>query len=128
MVNRMAQMQDPEQLTGEVLRLGTIASVDHANATCTVKSGDIVTGELPWVAQRAGRIRHWCPPTEGEQCLLLCPEGAIENGLVIVWLYSDACPADRKHVVSGKIVSVRVGLGGRQTLTKKPLKKNPNKC
>src|SRR3546814_633169 len=93
MVNRMAQMQDPEQLTGEVLRLGTIASVDHANATCTVKSGDIVTGELPWVAQRAGRIRHWCPPTEGEQCLLLCPEGDIENGLVIVGLYSDACPA-----------------------------------
>src|SRR3546814_12407440 len=70
-----------------------VCSSDLANATCTVKSGDIVTGELPWVAQRAGRIRHWCPPTEGEQFLLLCPEGDIENGLVIVGLYSAACPA-----------------------------------
>ena len=92
MVHPMAQMQDPEQLTGEVLRLGTIASVDHANATCTVESGDIVTGELPWVAQRAGGSRCWSPPTVGEQCLLLAPEGDIENGLVILGLYSDACP------------------------------------
>ncbi|MFP5435195.1 MAG: hypothetical protein ACLGIM_19085 [Alphaproteobacteria bacterium] len=46
----MALARNPDQLTGDVLRLGTIASVDHANATCTVESGDILTGELPWAA------------------------------------------------------------------------------
>ncbi|MEJ7933649.1 phage baseplate assembly protein V [Sphingobium sp. AN558] len=88
----MANAQDSEQLTGDVLRLGTIASVDHANATCTVESGDIVTGDLPWIAQRAGNARIWSPPSVGEQCLLASPEGDIQAGIVIVGLYSDACP------------------------------------
>ncbi|CCA91310.1 phage baseplate assembly protein V [Novosphingobium sp. PP1Y] len=89
----MAQPLDPEQLTGDVLRLGVIASVDHAQATCTVESGDVVTGDLPWIAPRAGGLRVWSPPTVGEQCLLLSPEGDIENGVVIVGLYCDAFPA-----------------------------------
>ncbi|SLK09511.1 phage baseplate assembly protein V [Novosphingobium mathurense] len=89
----MAQTLDPEQLTGDVLRLGVIASVDHANATCTVESGDVVTGELPWISPRAGSVCVWSPPTVGEQCLLLSPEGDIENGVVIVGLYCDAFPS-----------------------------------
>lgn len=88
----MAQNLDPERLTGEVMRFGTIASVDRGNATCTVESGDIITGELPWVAQRAGAVRTWSAPSIGEQCLLLAPEGDLACGLVIVGLYSDACP------------------------------------
>lgn len=88
----MARTSDPEAAAGEVLRLGTIASIDHANATCTVTSGDILTGDLPWVAQRAGATRIWSPPSIGEQCLLLAPEGDLAAALVIVGLYSDACP------------------------------------
>lgn len=93
MVATMAQNPDTERLTGEVLRYGTIASVDLAHATCTVESGDIVTGDLPWIALRAGAVRAWSPPTEREQCLLLAPEGDLACGLVIVGLYSDAYPA-----------------------------------
>jgi len=88
----MAQAQDNEQLIGQAIQPGAIASVDHANATCTVEMGDIVTGEIPWVAMRAGGTRYWSPPTIGEQCLVLAPEGDIENGLVVLGLYSDACP------------------------------------
>jgi phage baseplate assembly protein V len=89
----MAYSSDPEQLTGDVLRLGTVASVDHANGTCTVESGDVVTGPLPWVAFRAGGVRLWSPPTVGEQCLLLSPEGDLKNGIVLTGLYCDAFPA-----------------------------------
>jgi phage baseplate assembly protein V len=92
MVAAMARNLDPEAAAGEVLRLGTIASVDHANATCTVESGDILTGDIPWIAQRAGKVRHWSPPSVGEQCLLLAPEGDLAAGMAIVGLYSDACP------------------------------------
>ena len=84
--------QGSEQQIGEAIQYGVIASVDHANATCTVELGDLVTGELPWVAQRAGGSRFWSPPTAGEQCIVLCPEGDVENGLVVLGLYSDACP------------------------------------
>lgn len=88
----MAQTYDHEQLTGQVIQLGTIASVDPANATCTVQTGAIVTGELPWIAQRAGGVRGWSPPTVGEQCVLLAPEGDMDSAFVVLGLYSDACP------------------------------------
>jgi phage baseplate assembly protein V len=88
----MAKTQDLEQQVGEAIQYGVIASVDHANATCTVTLGDLTTGELPWVAQRAGAARIWSPPSIGEQCVVLAPEGDLDNGLVVVGLYSDANP------------------------------------
>lgn len=89
----MVRTTDPEQMTGDVIQLGTIASVDHANATCTVQIGEIESGDLPWLAQRAGGARHWSPPSIGEQCVVLSPEGDLANGLVVLGLYSNACPA-----------------------------------
>ena len=86
----MAQSNDHEQLTGEVIQVGTVASIDHAARTCTVQLGDLETGDLPWVALLAGRVKLWCPPSEGEQCAVLCPEGDIDNGLVLPGIYSDA--------------------------------------
>ncbi len=86
----MAQSNDHEQLTGEVIQVGTVASIDHAARTCTVQLGDLETGDLPWVALLAGRVKFWCPPSEGEQCAVLCPEGDVDNGLVLPGIYSDA--------------------------------------
>lgn len=86
----MAQSNDHEQLTGEVIQVGTVASIDHAARTCTVQLGDLETGDLPWVALLAGRVKLWCPPTTGEQCAVLCPEGDVDNGLVLPGIYSDA--------------------------------------
>ncbi|ATI82901.1 phage baseplate assembly protein V [Sphingobium yanoikuyae] len=88
----MAYTQDPQQQIGDAIQYGVVATVDHANATCTVTLGDLDTGELPWVAQRAGGMRCWSPPTVGEQCVVLAPEGDLANGLVILGLYSDANP------------------------------------
>jgi phage baseplate assembly protein V len=89
---RMANTQDPDQQIGEAIQYGVVASVDYANATCTVTLGDLTTGELPWIAQRAGGMRCWSPPTVGEQCAVLAPEGDLENGFVVLGLYSDANP------------------------------------
>ncbi|EIZ77776.1 putative baseplate assembly protein V (gpv) [Novosphingobium sp. Rr 2-17] len=89
----MARSSDPEQLTGEVIQLGTVASVDHGAATCTVEIGDLVTGDLPWLAARAGNVRIWSSPSIGEQCAVLCPEGDLANGLVLLGVWSDANPA-----------------------------------
>ncbi|HEY4544874.1 MAG TPA: phage baseplate assembly protein V [Pedomonas sp.] len=89
----MTTALDLEQLLGDMLRLGTIASVDHASATCRVTTGEITTGSLPWLAARAGGVTVWSPPTVGEQCLLLCPEGDTLAGLVLVGLFSNSFPA-----------------------------------
>jgi phage baseplate assembly protein V len=84
---------DPEQIAGELLQLGTVASVDHEAATCTVDLGDLITGDLHWFAARAGDVAIWSPPSIGEQCAVLCPEGDLANGLVLLGLWSDVKPA-----------------------------------
>jgi phage baseplate assembly protein V len=89
----MARTADPEQLTGEVIQLGTVTSVDHGAATCTVEIGDLTTGDLPWLAQRAGKVKVWSPPSIGEQCVVFCPEGDLAGGIVLLGIWSDANPA-----------------------------------
>ena len=59
----MSQALDPQQLIGDTVRKGTIESVDLAAATCRVRVGEIVTGDIPWFAPRAGDTRVWSPPT-----------------------------------------------------------------
>ncbi|WP_454796908.1 phage baseplate assembly protein V [Novosphingobium lindaniclasticum] len=89
----MARSADIEHLTGEVIQLGTVASVDHGAATCAIEIGDLITGALPWLAWRAGRVKIWAPPSSGEQCAVLSPEGDLANGLVLPGLWSDSNPA-----------------------------------
>lgn len=89
----MAPLNDPRRIIGNVIQLGTIETVDRGDATCTVRVGEIITGAVPWVVQRAGHTRTWSPPTIGEQCILLCPEGDMEAGFAVLGLFSDANPA-----------------------------------
>lgn len=89
----MQRPEDIEQMAGEVVQIGIIASVDPAAATCRVTLGDLTTGDLPWLAPNAGRLRAWSPPSEGEQVVLFAPEGDLANGVVLTGLYSDANPA-----------------------------------
>ncbi len=99
----MTALSDPRRLIGNLLQLGTVESVDLAAATCRLRVGDLVTGDLPWLTARAGTTRVWSPPAVGEQCLLLCPEGDVEGGLVLAGLYCDANPApatDRRDVIA----------------------------
>lgn len=77
-----------------VIRLGTVTQVDHGKARCRVQSGGITTGWLPWLAQRAGETRTWCPPTEGEQVLVVAPGGELTQAVVFSGLFSDANPAN----------------------------------
>lgn len=75
-----------------MIRLGTIAQVDHANALCRVKSGAILTGWLPFFTRRAGTTNEWAPVSAGEQCAVLSPSGELAQGVVLVGLYSRANP------------------------------------
>lgn len=83
----------------ELIRLGTIASVDLAAATCTVRYGnpddDGGGAESPpvrWLAPRAGKTRVWSPPSVGEQALLLAPDGQLAGAVALVGIWQDAFP------------------------------------
>lgn len=76
-----------------MLRLGTIAELDHAKALCRIKSGSITTGWLPWLSLRAGTTKRWCPPSLGEQCIVFSPSGELAQGIALVGIYSSSNPA-----------------------------------
>lgn len=82
----------------QMMRIGTVASVDAAAATCRVSTGEITTGDIPWLVSGAGSFSVWSCPRVGEQVLLLCPEGDIEGAIVLRGIYSTAYPAPRQRI------------------------------
>ena len=77
---------------GSQPRFGTVTSVDPATATAkvTLQPEGVLTGWLPvlspWVG--AGWGLH-CPPSPGDQVLVVAQEGDSEHGLIIGRAYSN---------------------------------------
>lgn len=90
----MNSIAELSRLLENLVRLGTIAEVQHAPPRVKVQTGGILTTLLPWLALRAGADRDWDPPTVGEQVILLSPSGQLTNGIAITGLFSDAIPAN----------------------------------
>ncbi|MFP3343319.1 phage baseplate assembly protein V [Halomonas sp. SIMBA_159] len=80
------------RLIENVIRLGSIAQVDHDAARVRVKSGSLLTGWVPWVTGRAGTTRDWNPPTVGEQCVLFSPGGDTANAFAMASLFQLTAP------------------------------------
>lgn len=77
-----------------LIRLGVIAEVQMVPPRVKVKTGELTTAWLPWLALRAGADREWDPPTVDEQVILISPSGQLANGVVITGLPSDHIPAN----------------------------------
>lgn len=85
---------DPDRRLGDMLRYGTIESVDPAGYRARVRvDEDLLTPPLRWLAARAGTLKIWSPPTIGEQVALLCPDGELTAGVILPGLFYDAAPA-----------------------------------
>ena len=78
------------RLIHNVIRIGTISSVDHEGARCRVKVGELETNGLRWIATRAGTTLDWDPPTVGEQVVLLSPGGDLSAGVILTGLFQQA--------------------------------------
>ncbi len=74
-------------------RFGVVTSVDPASATARVQLQPeaILTGWLPilssWVGAGWGMV---CPPSPGDQVLVLPQEGDAEHGIIVGRAFSDA--------------------------------------
>lgn len=95
----MAAQEDIGLDPSELIRMGTIASVDLAAGTCTVRFGNpddddggATTPPIRWVAARAGGTRTWSPPSMGEQVVLLVPDGQIAAAVALLGIHQDAFP------------------------------------
>lgn len=76
-----------------LIRFGTIASVDLANALVTCTIGDLTTDAIPWFAGRAGGTRKWSAPTVGEQVVVFAPGGDTSLGFAMPGFYQDSFAA-----------------------------------
>jgi phage baseplate assembly protein V len=91
---------NPELTPNELLRRlenairpGVVEFVSLETARVRARSGELLTDWLPWFETRAGNVRTWCPPSVGEQCMVLSPGGEMAAGWVLVGAPSNANPA-----------------------------------
>lgn len=89
-MNTFAELK---RLITNVIRLGTIEEIDLETARVRIRSGDNLTGWLPWITRRAGTTKDWNPPTIGEQIVLLSPCGDLAQAIALGSINSDANPA-----------------------------------
>lgn len=78
------------RLIENLIRIGTVAEVDHGAWRCRVQTGELLTGWLPWFSTRAGTTRDWDSPTVGEQVMIFSPSGEPAGGIVLTGIYADA--------------------------------------
>lgn len=76
-----------------IVRIGTIAELDAANARVKVTLGDLKTDWLPWASARAGGDRSWSAPEVGEQVLLFAPSGELAAAVVMGSINQEEHPA-----------------------------------
>jgi phage baseplate assembly protein V len=76
-----------------IIRLGTIAEVDHAARKLRVKTGDLLTDWLPWPAEVGRNFIRWRPLRPGTQVILSSPSGDPAQATVIGMLYTQALPS-----------------------------------
>lgn len=89
----MANPADLQRLLGDLAREGMVVSVDRDAGTARVEfSEGLVTGDIPWLAPRAGKTRIWSPPSVGECVLVLAPEADATRGIIVGSLSSSAYP------------------------------------
>ena len=88
-----SRVRDLERRLANILRVGTVKTLDAAKARITVQIGDLLTGPIPWIAPRAGGDRSWWAPEPGEQVMIMAPGGELSLGVAIPAIYQTAYPA-----------------------------------
>ncbi|WP_321392839.1 phage baseplate assembly protein V [Emcibacter sp.] len=92
-MDSIREITELQRLLTSMIRIGKVVAADYAAARVTVQIGDITTAPLPFMTQRAGENRNWSPVEVGEQVLLVCPSGDIDQAVVVGSLYQTSYPA-----------------------------------
>lgn len=100
------QFDDLKRQVANLLRVGTIAAVDHARTPPLVRvqlTDSATTDWRPYFELRAGDTGTWNPPTVGECVMLLSPNGLTEGGFALAGLPTTSRPtpsSDRNKTVT----------------------------
>lgn len=95
---------ETERILANMIRVGTIAQLDEANARVKVSVAGLSTDWLPWITARAGATRTWSAPRPGEQVVVLAPYGDPAQAVVLPSLYQDSHPAPASSKDAERVV------------------------
>ncbi|KAA5602801.1 phage baseplate assembly protein V [Roseospira marina] len=84
---------DLHRRAGNMLRVGTVAAVDHGRARVRVTIAGRASAWLPWPADVGRNFIAWRPLRPGQQVLVAAPSGDPANAVIVQTLYSGALPA-----------------------------------
>lgn len=113
LVRRIAEM---ERRISRMMLQGTVTDVDAAKHRVRLQIGgtDEKPHKSPWIAygQIAGALKVHSVPSQGQQMLVIAPDGVPEAGLAIPLTWSDAnpSPSDKpdEHVMTFGQVKVTI--------------------
>lgn len=92
-----AELNELFRLVTNLIRFGTVAEVDYHAQRVRVCTGNNLTDWRPWLTLRAGTTQTWCPPSVGEQVILLSPEGDLLQAVALPAVYSEQYPTPSTH-------------------------------
>ncbi len=118
---KLAQrVEDLERRMSGAFRQGTVTEVDPEAGTVRLKLGEADQGDFLSApvayAQTAGAMKFHNPPSEGQQMMLLSPDGDLRNALAMPFGFSaaNASPsgAGDQHVMTFGDVRIELTGGG----------------
>lgn len=103
LLRRIAQLEgsinEMSRRMNNVLREARVLEIDAANGMAIVEGHGGRSKPVPWL-QRAGSIRDWDPPAEGERVIMLSPGGDPGRAMILPGGYSGSYGAP--HNVLGQ--------------------------
>jgi phage baseplate assembly protein V len=101
----MQRMHEAPSSLLNLMRYGTVVSVDVASARAVVTVGGLTTKPLPWLTPGAGAVRTWSPPSPGEQVMVLAPAGNLGAAVVLHGLFSNHHPAPEGATADNVVIA-----------------------
>lgn len=81
--NERFELTELMRRVANMIRPGAVHEVRHKPYAVRVKIGDLVTGWLTPLVERAGSNQSWDPLEAGEQVIVLSPDGNLSQGWIV---------------------------------------------
>lgn len=95
------EVADLEHRLANLICIGTVKQADYSKGNARVSFGGNLSDWLPWITISD---LVWWAPREGEQVVLLCPNGDPSQGVILPSLYQTSRPAPSNQVYIKKAV------------------------
>lgn len=111
------QLAEADRRIANVVRVGTVKSVDPATATAVVNFGDFDSPPIPVGQLGAGAIQFWWMPSAGEQVLVTCEGGDIAQGIIVSSIYAGNAPSQDGSEPQMNLAGGRMVINGTLEVT-----------